>query len=116
MTQINPAELARFVRAVAVLALPAEEQVAWLSSLRMGEPGFADELALELEDGVLLANQFVQAGWLSSGALITVTELDSFLTAKSVPGSEDFWNLDSLRNDGEWNRVRSMALDVLKAL
>lgn len=116
MTQVSAAELARLVRAVAILALPAEGQIAWLSSLGMGEPGFSDELALELENGVLLVDQYVRAGWLRPEARSALSELDSFLTAKSTPGSEGFWSLDSLRSDGEWGRVRAMAFEVLKAL
>ncbi|MFS8103349.1 hypothetical protein LFM09_40105 [Lentzea alba] len=44
--------LARFVRSIAVLAMPAESQTQWLDSL--GLPGgarIADELALGFDDG-----------------------------------------------------------------
>ncbi|MFI6425150.1 hypothetical protein [Promicromonospora sp. NPDC050880] len=116
MTEISPAELAKLVRAVAVLALPADGQIAWLSSLGMGEPGFADELAMELEDGALLAGQFVRAGWIEPEVGSAVAALDSFLAVKSRADTKDFWSLNSLRHDREWDRIRSMAADVLRAL
>lgn len=116
MTGPNPALLAKLVRSVAILALPYDGQVAWLSSLGLGDPEFADELALELEDGALLSRQFEDAGWVSSDARQAVTELDALLRERSGEVHEDFWRLDALRDSPDWERIRELALKALLAL
>ncbi|WP_377325655.1 hypothetical protein ACFJIY_11220 [Pimelobacter simplex] len=115
MTGPHPALLAKFVRSVALLALPYDSQVAWLASLGMGEPEFADELSLELEDGVRLSRQFEEAGWISSEARQAAVALDALLGEFSGPAHGDFWRLDSLGDSADWARVRELALKVLTA-
>ena len=116
MTEPHPGLLVKLVRSVALLALPHQSQVTWLESLGLGAPGFADELAMELEDGAMLSQQFEEAGWLSAEGRRRVVELDAFLGARSGPGHEDFWRLDSLRESPEWDQVRDLALKALAAL
>lgn len=116
MTGLHPALLTKFVRSVALLALPYDSQVVWLSSLRLGTPEFADELSLELEEGVRLSRQFEEAGWVSTEARQAAVVLDALLGEFSGPGHEDFWRLDSLRDSPDWERVRELALKTLTAL
>ncbi|MFD7025516.1 hypothetical protein [Promicromonospora sukumoe] len=116
MTDASPAELARLVRAVAVLAMPTDGQIAWLGSLGLGEPGFVDELALELDNGALLVGQFVRAGWVTPEFREGIVALDLFLSSKSALDTSDFWSVDSLRDDEDWELVRSMAAAVLQTL
>lgn len=116
MTELHPALLAKLIRSVAVLALPYEDQVSWLTSLGLGHPEFTDELAQELDDGARLAGQFVEAGWLTPEARQTIAEIDAFLSAHGGPAHEEFWRLDALRISPEWARVRKLALSVLNAL
>lgn len=116
MIEVHPASLAKLVRAVAVLALPYEGQLAWLRSLGLGEPGIADELAMELEDAALLSAQFEEAGWLDPNARNLILELRELLNLDSDRGNVDFWALDSLRTSPEWNTARKAALAVLLAL
>jgi len=57
----TPAEAARIVvRPTAVLAMPAPQQEAWLSSISVEAP--VDELALEFNDGHLLLSQVGRGG------------------------------------------------------
>lgn len=65
-----------FVRAVAVLALPAAAQRAWLDTLPPFTAGNVDELAMEFDDGFQLAPQWVAAGWLAAETLEAATLLD----------------------------------------
>jgi hypothetical protein len=64
----TPRSLASLMRAVAVAALPAPAQEAWLGSIGVDWVN-VDEIALEVNDGVVLAPQFVAAGWLPAEAL-----------------------------------------------
>jgi hypothetical protein len=116
VTDPHPALLAKLVRSVAILALPYEDQVAWLSSLGLGSPEFADELALELEEGAMLSGQFEQAGWLKQEGRQAISELDSLLAERSGPTHEDFWRLEALRDSPEWARIRGVAIRALFAL
>ncbi|MCO7237735.1 hypothetical protein [Aeromicrobium sp. CnD17-E] len=113
MTDLHPRTLATFVRSVALLAMPAGAQIAWLESLGLGAPLYSDELALELESGVLLLPQFEQAGWVTAEARRAVEALDAVLGEWSGPVHEDFWHVDSLRESPEWARVRELAFQAL---
>lgn len=116
MTDLHPRLLAQLVRSIAMLALPFAAQVEWLRSLGLGEPEFADELALELEFGARLSMQFQDAGWLKPEARELILELDAALAARSGAGHEDFWRMASVRDDAEWDRVRTLATHALLAL
>lgn len=116
MSVPHPALLAKCVRSVALLALPYDSQLAWLASLGLGDPEFVDELALELEDGVRLLQQFEDAGWLSREVRNVISELDAVLAERSGPNHENFWRLESLRDSPDWVHVRNLALRALMAL
>jgi hypothetical protein len=79
------------VRSISLLTLPFEAQVAWLRSLGLGEPEFADELALELEDGVRLSRRFEEAGWLKPETRSLIVGLDVVLAERSGVDQADFW-------------------------
>ncbi|MCX6405285.1 MAG: hypothetical protein NTV28_00035 [Propionibacteriales bacterium] len=113
MTDLHPRTLAMLVRSVALLAMPAGAQIAWLESLGLGAPLYADELSLELENGVLLLPQFERAGWVTAEARRAAEALDALLGERSGPVHEDFWHLDSVRDSPEWARVRELALQAL---
>jgi hypothetical protein len=116
MTDLHPALLAKLIRSVAVLALPYEDQISWLTSLGLGDPEFTDELAQELDDGARLAGQFVEAGWLAPEARQIIAEIDALLAARGGPAHEKFWRLEALRDSPEWARVRELALSALSTL
>lgn len=116
MSYVHPAFLAKLVRSIAILALPCEGQVAWLSSLEMGEPDCVDELVLELEEGVRLSRQFEEAGWLRPEVRKAIVDIDALLADRSGSAERDFWSLDALRSSPDWVRIRKLALDVLIAL
>ena len=84
MGGLQPASLRRLI-AVAILALPASDQTAWVESLGVGP--VVDALALELGDGARLADQFVAKGWLGSEALPPLQALDALLEDMSGPNN-----------------------------
>ncbi|GGN65852.1 hypothetical protein GCM10010112_27660 [Actinoplanes lobatus] len=100
-----------FVRSVAVLALEADAQTAWLQ--RLGTAPSADELACEFDDGFRLAPTFIERGWLSGTAIPALTQLDDQLSAMSGNPNADLWHIDALPHRAEWNRVRTLARAAL---
>src|SRR5690606_23923257 len=64
--------LVALLRAVARLALPCEEQIAYVR--RLG--GSLDELALEFNEGAALLDQFVAQGWLSTDDAEALRKID----------------------------------------
>lgn len=108
----SPRSLANLVRAIAVLALPAADQVAWLDSLGIGG-GNADELALELGDGFLLAPQFVENSWLPSEAAEPLRVLDALLASMSGPSNSELWDTAALETAPAWSEARRLARAAL---
>jgi hypothetical protein len=108
--------LARFIRAIAVLALPWNLQLEWLRSLGLGEPGNCDELALEFDEGYRRVEALVGAGLIPERAMPDLRALDSILGEMSGPGRADVWTIDSLRGADTWARVRQIAGQCVCAL
>ncbi len=114
MTEILVAALVRFVRSIAVLALPAEGQLRWLNSLGLpGKAAVADELAHEFDDGFLLLSQFVERGWITGATVERLRELDSLLASMSGSENADLWDLSALESADMWRKVRDFAAGVL---
>jgi hypothetical protein len=106
---------AMFLRALAILALPAERQIDWLRSLGLGEPALCDELADEYYQHWLLLPQFVRADLVPEDAAVGLNELNEMLGEMIQPGS-DLGSLDSLRTADDWQRVRKKAAECLSTL
>ena len=111
----SPRSLANLVRSVAILALPAGDQTAWVEALGVGP--VVDELALELGDGALLAEpSFVEAGWLGSDVLPPLRALDALLGDISGPDNAGLWDVSSLESSQRWAEARERAKEVLQAI
>jgi hypothetical protein len=85
-------------------------------SLGAGDPDLADELALELEDGILLSQQFVEAGWLRPEARQIIVDIGALLALRAAAEHEDFWRLNALRDSAEWAHSRELTVSALIAL
>jgi hypothetical protein len=102
---------------LAVLALPAKQQVAWLDSLGMpGKPALADELALEFDDGYRLVQQFVVRGWIPEGALAGLRQVDALLAEMSSPEQATVWEVAALESSDRWEEIRTRARSALFSL
>jgi|JI8StandDraft_1071087.scaffolds.fasta_scaffold57863_5 fermentation-respiration switch protein FrsA (DUF1100 family) len=110
----TPRSLANLLRSVAILALPASDQTAWVESLGVGP--VVDELALELGDGARLADQFVAKGWLGSEALPPLQALDALLEDMSGPNNAHVWDVSALKSSPRWAEARVKAQEVLFAI
>jgi hypothetical protein len=104
-----------FLRAVGILALPADHQIDWLRSLGMGEPGLCDELADEYYQQWVLLGQFIEAGLVPQRAEEDLNRLNDLLGALIRPGSE-FAAIEALRSAAEWQEVRQLAAQCLISL
>ncbi len=111
MAEVHPASLAYFVRSIAVLALSANEQLAFLAIT--GTPDVLDELALEFDAGRLLVTQFEELGWVTAAFRTQVQSLDALLDSMSGEDRADLWIPPALENAPEWAGVRLLARDLL---
>lgn len=117
MTEVSPAFLTQFVRATALLALTSEAQKTWLSSLGLpGQPLYADELAMEFDDGIRLLHQFVSEGWIKASAADRLRALDGLLNEMSGAENSELWTLEALERSPRWEAVRSAARSALLML
>ena len=94
--------------AVRCLALPAEEQLTFLS--RLGVPGVIDELALQFHDLAVIADQLLGAGKITPEQLSVVKGLDEVLTGMSGRHNASLWTEDSLKRSASWEDVRRRAM------
>jgi hypothetical protein len=114
MSAPNPSFVARLIRAVAVLALPAADQMDYLRSI--GVPEGVDELALELHDGALLVPQFLAHGWLPQAAAEAIADLDRYLGTMSGSERASEWTTSALHDAKQWENARQMARQVLNII
>ncbi|GAA3006507.1 hypothetical protein [Actinokineospora diospyrosa] len=117
MTELPVRPLVAFLRAVAILALDARHQLAWLGSLGLpGEPALADELALEFDAGYRLLPQFISNGWLQADVRELLDAIDAALATMSEKENRDVWAVEALATDQRWEDVRGLARSVLTSL
>lgn len=95
------------------LALPAQEQVAWLKAA--GVYPTVEEFGLDFGAWFPMASQFVEAGLLTSSALGQLSEIDRLLDALSE-GPEESWLPEALGSDPRWAKVREIARAVAPCL
>ena len=109
----HPSRLAAWVRALGVLAAAAEQQEAWLDSLGPVASWNVSELGLEFDDGRLLMEQWIDAGWLSPESRAPIEALDSMLEEMSGEGNAALWTREALSQHEAWRKVRTLAMSAL---
>ena len=97
--------LVNFVKAIGRLAMPAEQQVAYLEDI--GTAPSADELALEFDEGFVLLPTFVERGWLSAHDAKIAAAIDESLGRMS--GEQGPWDIADLATAPEWQEIRRLA-------
>ena len=110
---LSGAQVAKFVRAIAVLALDADGQIAWLASLG---PVAIDELALEFDDGIRLFPQFLDLGWLRADLEVALADIDRQLLDMSDASDKDLWSAKALATDTRWADLRLLARSALNMI
>lgn len=96
------------MRAVARLALPASDQLAYLASIGVGD--LADELALDLDD--YKASLQADLG-LTPGELGRLEAIDGLLVELTEASDESLWRTRGLVEDERWERIRQLAREFL---
>jgi hypothetical protein len=113
MGDLYPSRLAAFVRSIAVLALPAAGQEAWLETLGPVASWNVSELGLEFDDGFVMLRQWVEAGWVAEQARQAIEHLNQALDALSQGEYRTLWSRPALREAPEWESMRRLASAAL---
>ncbi len=101
---------ARLLAVIKLLALPASEQ-------QRHFPAFVlvpDELALLLEDAILLAEDWGVWQEFPDEFHQAVIWIDDMFKQNSLGKSQAFWTIDALKNNETWSTIRETTSDVLK--
>ena len=108
---------------IATLAASASEQTAFLDKLHEPLTGGGsaaaygnDEIALELEDSFIAADDMVSFGELTASEVEAIRPLHDLLGQLSGKHESAFWQRDALYNDPRWTAVRTLAQEILKQL
>jgi hypothetical protein len=108
---------------VSVLAAPATQQAAHLdrlfSTLVSGRSAAAygnDELACELDDIFMAANDMIEHGELTEQEAAAIRPVHTMLGDLSGQHNADFWRRNALADDRRWEQIRTLAGAALKKL
>jgi len=112
---LHPSRLAAWVRAIGVLAASPDLQAIWLDSLGAVASWNVGELGLEFDDGYLLLNQWVEAGWVEPAAVPSITALNKKPDEISGEGNAALWTREALDKHQAWQEVRTLAMVALTA-
>ena len=110
-------------QSVATLAEPAGEQALYLDLLHAPLTGGGsaidygnDELALELGETFIVANDLIEHGELTEAEAAAIRPLDELLTKWSGRENADFWRREALFDDRHWTKIRILAAQALTHL
>lgn len=105
----------RFLRALAVLALPAQFQRVWLNDDLLGEAGLCDELADDYYQHWLILGKFVEAGLINERSVGPLDDLSGLLGSIINPHS-DLGLIEALDSSPRWDDVRELAARCILTL
>ncbi|WP_328296388.1 hypothetical protein OG389_00320 [Streptomyces sp. NBC_00435] len=101
----------QLLAAVALLAAPAHDQLAWLEKYAVP----VDEIALNFDDAAVMARQLGDEGWLTSEALSELARIDALLGHLTADEGSADWTALGLRTHELWAQVRQEADQFLRA-
>lgn len=96
------------------LAAPADDQLSYLKTL-LSYPS-VDELALDLYELVLLADQRVQERVISESARDAIKTISERLNVMSGRSNAHLWTPQALLTAQEWQQIRKLAAHALELL
>lgn len=94
------------------IAQPCEIQ----KSLFPDFANIADELAVEWEMALNELNDSQVASLFSSEQKLAVKNLDDYMLSISGAANIQYWNNDALCRSVEWQKMRKMAIDILRIM
>ncbi|MFC5823036.1 hypothetical protein [Nonomuraea insulae] len=105
MTGEQEPEFCRWIHNVlGQLSWDADQQLGHVRNLKVG----VDELALEFDDALHLAQAKVQEGVLGQDALQTLLPVDTHLRCMTDTGT-DVWTEEAVATSPEWQELRTLA-------
>ncbi|MFI5542298.1 hypothetical protein ACIA6E_00835 [Streptomyces sp. NPDC051815] len=101
----------QLLAAVALLAAPAPDQLAWLEKHAVP----VDEIALNFDDAAVLAPHLGDQGWLAPEALSDITRMNDLLDRLATDAGSTGWTTRELTTHEQWKRIRHEAERFLQA-
>ncbi|MFJ7271314.1 hypothetical protein ACIQV3_32510 [Streptomyces sp. NPDC099050] len=101
----------QLLAAVALLAAPAPDQLAWLEKYAVP----VDEIALNFDDTAVMARQLGDEGWLAPEALSELARIDDLLGRLTTDEGSTGWTAQGLKTHEVWAQVRQVADRFLRA-
>ncbi|MEU1050612.1 hypothetical protein ABZ400_36530 [Streptomyces sp. NPDC005897] len=98
-------------RSLVHLSWEAEKQVEYINRLAVGP----DELALEFDDAFRVASGMVSEGSLPAPLGNLLAPMDELLS-EMTRSTQDEWSIDALGLSVAWQRLRMLAVEVLRYL
>ena len=105
---------AQIEKSLEILASSAADQQKYLEGL--GSAPSADELALELEDFVVMLPAAVRDGALSEEQAAVIRQVSDFTASFSGRENVALWRVDQLGSTWQWSEVRRLARAALQKL
>lgn len=100
----------KLVKSLRLVASPFDIQIKSMPDFVV----IPDEIALTFYDSYLLTNRLKEENLISARSFDLLSELNTLFDEMS--NNQMLWDLDSLRNNENWNRCRNMALQILDEL
>lgn len=97
---------------VALVNSDPEQQLSYLASI--GVPLGIDELALELNDVLMVANTLCESGQITDTAVAAISAVDEKFSRMS--NDKSLWTASALRESEHWAEVRALAKAALNLL
>ncbi|WP_316834524.1 hypothetical protein [Pedobacter nutrimenti] len=100
----------KLVKSLRLVASPFDTQIKSMPDFVV----IPDEIALTFYDSYLLTNRLKEENLISARSFDLLSELNTLFDEMS--NNQMLWDLNSLRNNENWNRCRNMALQILDEL
>lgn len=94
------------------VADPAPKQIRYLIKHRVD----ADRFALDLYDGVVMMDQFVEQGLMTQAQAELIRAIDRKFDEMSGEENAHLWDDEAIENGPEWQEVRRLAAAALAEL
>jgi len=100
----------KLVKSLRLVASPFDIQIKSMPDFVV----IPDEIALTFYDSYLLTNRLKEENLISARSFDLLSELNTLFDEMS--NNQMLWDINSLRNNENWNRCRNMALQILDEL
>ena len=103
----------RLMKALSIISAPADRQVEYLKDLGGAS---VDELGLEFEDVWRQSGVILNSNGITQLQYNAIEALNKKFDQLSSDENENFWTEDALFKDNEWEKVRSLAKEIISSI